>query len=413
MDSIYLDYNASSKVHKKVVEDVKYAYEYLWQNPSAIYDENRIMNAVGSSRSKIARLLHVTDSSKIFFTSGGTESNNWAIHQAILTRIEDETAHVVTTRVEHDSVCCKLIDGVGFYKVKVNVSFVDGLFCALDVISKVRDDTCLISIILAQNETGIIYDVASVGKKLREINDIRAKNGLKQIFFHIDASQAIGKVAFGKSKESICDIEGSGIDMVTVCGHKFCGPRIGALYVRENASPMIFGGGQELGMRSGTLNVADIIGLGTAAEIAFNQLENDVDTKHLETIRQAFVNVLRNSLGSKCRINFTDLTGYRLLPNTLSICFPIFSTFKSDVRSRMLRLLAEEKVYCSAGAACHTDKECLSPNLLGCGLNEADARSTLRFSFGWDLSSEQVDVAAERIKLVVEKLRAISLSEGR
>lgn len=261
---IYLDYNATTPLAPEVILCVSEALTNAWANPSSSSEIGQsAKELINQARKKVATMLNAKPS-EITFVSGGTEANNMVLHTALkyfnsgsgkLVQGASLKPHILTTNVEHDAILLPLrhyetekLADVDF----VPVSMSSGQVLIEEIEKLIKPNTCLVTVMLANNETGVIMPVAEISRKIRELNEIRQKEGLCRILIHTDAAQAIGKISV--------DVEELGVDYLTIVGHKFYGPRIGALFVKEMAEdstplyPMFFGGGQERGLRPGTEN---------------------------------------------------------------------------------------------------------------------------------------------------------------
>ncbi|NWX91786.1 SCLY lyase, partial [Nothoprocta pentlandii] len=350
----------------------------------------------------------------IVFTSGGTEANNMVIHTALRHFRESwqqgqatpgggrpEAAHtaphLVTSNVEHDSVRLPLEHLVqeGLAEATfVPVSTQSGQAEVDDVLAAVRPTTCLVSVMLANNETGIIMPVSELSQRIHGLNQKRVAAGLPRILVHTDAAQMIGK---GR-----VDVQELGVDYLTIVGHKFYGPRIGALYVRGPGTatplyPMLFGGGQERSFRPGTENTPMIAGLGKAAELVVKN--GDVYEAHMRDVRDYLEARLEVSFG-KQRIHFNSkFAGSKRLCNTCN-----FSILGPGLQGR--RVLSHCKtLLASVGAACHSEKgERPSSILLSCGIPYDVAQNALRLSVGRDTTRTDVDLVVQDLVQAVAQL---------
>ncbi|RDD44252.1 Selenocysteine lyase [Trichoplax sp. H2] len=304
--TVYLDFNATTPVAPEVLEAIHHALKDCWGNPSSSHHYGiKAKKVIDEARTNVARMINLDDASDILFTSGGTEANNMVIrsvttHYSRLCKESGDLPHIITSNMEHDSV--KLVleklanENILEYTV-VNATQASGGTVKCDGITQlVRPNTCLISIMLANNETGIIQPIAEIAKAVKALNCVREPHN--RIYFHTDAAQALGKIPV--------KVKDLGVDYLTIVGHKFYGPRIGALYVKNLDAketplyPMIFGGGQERNMRSGTENTGMIAGLGKAASLVAQNVE--LYSTHMAKIRDYLEDRLTSSskLGSFC-----------------------------------------------------------------------------------------------------------------
>ncbi|XP_010118340.1 PREDICTED: selenocysteine lyase, partial [Chlamydotis macqueenii] len=348
----------------------------------------------------------------VVFTSGGTEANNMVIHTACRHFRDSQaglvdsrgTPHIVTSSVEHDSVRLPLeqlasrrISGLVSWLSEatfVPVSPQSGQAEVDDVLAAIRPTTCLVSIMLANNETGVVMPVAELSQRIHALNQRRAADGLPRILVHTDAAQMIGK---GR-----VDVQELGVDYLTIVGHKFYGPRIGALYVRGPGTttplhPMLFGGGQERSFRPGTENTPMIAGLGQAAELVSKNWE--AYEAHMQDVRDYLEARLEASFG-KQRIHLNShFTGSKRLCNTSN-----FSILGPGLQGR--RVLSRCKMLlASVGAACHSEKgDRPSSILLSCGIPYDVAQNALRLSVGRDTTRADVDLVVQDLMQAVAQL---------
>uniref|UniRef100_A0A8C4LFD7 Selenocysteine lyase n=1 Tax=Equus asinus asinus TaxID=83772 RepID=A0A8C4LFD7_EQUAS len=327
---VYMDCNATTPLEPEVIQAVTEAMREAWGNPSSAYPAGRkAKDIINAARENLAKMIGGKPQD-IIFTSGGTESNNLVIHSVVKHFHEIHTSkggaaeshspaegampHFITCTVEHDSIRLPLehlakehVAAVTF----VPVSKVNGQAEVDDILAAVRPTTCLVTIMLANNETGVIMPVPEISQRVRALNQRRATAGLPLILLHTDAAQALGKRRV--------DVEDLGVDFLTIVGHKFYGPRIGALYVRGLSEltplyPMLFGGGQERNFRPGTENTPMIAGLGKAAELVAENCE--AYEAHMRDVRDYLEERLLAEFGKK-RIHLnSQFPGSERLPNT-------------------------------------------------------------------------------------------------
>ncbi len=377
-ETIYLDYNATTPVDPEVAEVMKPFLTGCYGNPSSSHSFGlEARKAVESARKSVASLLNCLPD-EIVFTSGGTESNNFAI-KGIAEKLQDKGRHIITSAIEHPAVMevCAYLERKGFLVTCIPVN-PSGIIDISMLREAIRKDTILITIMHANNETGTIQPI-------REIAEI-AKS--YSIVFHTDAAQSIGKIKV--------DVGELGVDLLSLAGHKFYGPKgIGALYIRNGIMPakLIHGADHEGNRRAGTENVMEIAGLGKACEIAGRDLEKTY--MHLKTtrdllsdkIKAELKNVLRNGDPENC------------LPNTLNLSFP--GTNAGLVLSSMRGIAA------SAGAACHSGTNVISHVLKAMGVPNEYAMSAIRFSTGKFTTTEEIKRSAE---IITGAVSAISSS---
>ncbi|XP_064459501.1 selenocysteine lyase-like isoform X2 [Ornithodoros turicata] len=389
---VYLDYNATTPMAHEVRIAVSNAMETAWGNPSSAHKAGvAARQIIETARKSVSQMIYAKPS-EIIFTSGGTESNNMTIHSAIQHSKEmshnltgDRCPHIITSNIEHDSVMLPLKNWQRKGQLEltiVPVSKSTGSIVAEDVISHILPNTCLVTVMLANNETGIIQPIEEIGRLLRKENAKRKSAGLAEVLFHTDAAQALGKIDVNVS--SLC------VDYLTIVGHKFYGPRIGALYFRDSKPlyPMFFGGGQERGYRPGTENVCMIAGLGCAAELITKNIEEYRST--MKTTRD----YLEKKLQEATRVTFNHHKGAHVLPNTCSVAFRGLNGHE---------ILSQVRIQASTGAACHNSMK-PSLTLLCSGVPEENARGTLRLTTGRETSFADIDWAIREIQAAVEKL---------
>jgi cysteine desulfurase len=375
---IYLDYNATTPHDPEVIAAMQPFLETEFGNPSSSHWYGiRPKRAVEKARQQVAGLLNC-QAEEVFFTSGGTESNNHAI-KGMARALKDKGRHIITSTIEHPAILavCEYLKEEGFETTCVDVDDT-GMVCMDTVAAAIRPDTVLITIMHANNEVGT----------LQPIRDIALLARRKDICIHTDAAQSVGKIA--------TDVQEMNIDLLSIAGHKiYAGKGIGALYVRKGLLPEKFchGAGQEMGWRAGTENVVQIVGLGKACEMAERSLDHT--GRHLTAMRDR----LHNKLAA--RLTDMRLNGHpdERLPNTLSI------SFKGLEANRILEEIGLE-VAASAGAACHSGTVTLSHVLEAMRIPLEWAKGTVRFSTGRMTTPEQIDTAIDIITLAIKRLRA-------
>lgn len=386
MREVYLDYNATTPVDPEVRDAMLPFLSEEFGNPSSLHPHGRrARKAIENAREQVARLLNASDPSEIVFTSGATEANNMAILGATLFA-GHKSGHIITTQIEHPCVlgACKFLERQGF---RVTYLPVDRQ-CRIDpesVLEALTDDTLIISVMLANNETGTMQPVAEIARLV--------KSKRPDVLIHTDAVQAIAKVPV--------DVQSLEVDLLALSAHKFYGPKgVGALYIRKGVkiAPLLHGGHQERGMRAGTENVAGIIGLGKAAEIAMRDFE--VVTSHLWNLRKRFLRLLDE-------LPMTRLNGHRehTLPSTANVC--LFGTDALAVQAN----LGQRGICVSVGSACSSGSLKPSHVLLAMGLSEMAALCSVRFSWGKFTTEDEIDYAVEQTKEIVTILREVTMPE--
>src|SRR5215510_6833128 len=377
---IYLDNNATTRVAPEVLEAMHPFLGEFFGNPSSAHTLGRTMKqAIEQAREQVATLIGAADTSEIVFTSCGSESDNWAIRSALAS--QPAKKHIVTTLVEHEAVrnVCRLLEGEGYEVSWIGVNEkgdidLDSLRNAL------RSDTALVTVMLANNETGVLFPVNEIGRIVHERSEA---------MFHVDGVQAVGKVP----------IDLTNVDLFALSGHKLHAPQgIGALYVRKGVSlpSFIIGGAQEQGRRAGTSAVPNIVGLGAACRLAHE------DNNH------ALIEALRNRLEDEilkhipnARLNGAADRSKRL-PNTSNISFEYV-----DGQSILMHL-DEAGIYVSTGSACHSTSHESSPTLRAMNVPYTVAQGSIRFSLGRYNTEAEIDTTLRVLPEIIEKLAAMS-----
>ena len=381
MRKIYADNAATTKLSPKVLEQMMpYLTEY-YGNPSSLYSVGaQAKRAVETARQDIAQCLNALPN-EIYFTSGGSESDNWAIKGAARALAKKGKKHIVTSAFEHHAVLhtCAALEKEGFEVTYLDV-YSDGLVRPEELEAALREDTALVTIMYANNEIGTIQPVPEIGA-------ICKKHG---VLFHTDAVQAVGNVPI--------DVKGQIIDLLSLTAHKLHGPKgCGALYIRRGVRPeiLIDGGAQERGQRAGTENVAGIVGLAAAVKEAAATMDE----------RNARITKMRNRLvDGLLKIERSRLNGDRdkRLAGNLNMCF-------EGIEGESLLLKLDLKGICaSSGSACTSGSLDPSHVLLSIGLPHEIAHGSMRLSFSDDTSEEDIDYILETVPPIVEYLRSIS-----
>jgi len=366
---IYLDYNATTPHDPEVIAAMRPFLEEEFGNPSsAHYYGSKPKQAVIKAREQVASLLNCQPE-EIIFTSGGTESNNFAI-KGCAESFRHKGNHIITSQIEHPAVLevCNFLETIGFEITCLPVDE-SGRVNVADVEAAIKEETILISIMHANNEVGTIEPIA-------EIADLAKKH---DIVFHTDAAQSVGKIPV--------DVDRLGVDLLSIAGHKVYAPKgVGALYIRRGLKPAKFmhGAGQEMAVRPGTENVLEIVGLGAACEIAERDLAKNM--KHMQAMRDRLYEGLKNSCDQ------VKLNGHaqQRLPNTLSI------SFLGLEANRILDAIGSE-VAASAGAACHSDTVQISGVLKAMKVPLKWAIGTLRLTTGRMTTAGDIDRATRVI----------------
>jgi len=379
---IYLDNNATTRVAPEVLDAMRPYLDEIFGNPSSAHTLGREMKrAVEHSREQVASLIGAAEIDEIVFTSCGSESDNWAIRGVLAS--QPEKKHIVTTLVEHEAVrnLCELLEKEGHEVTWLGVDH-NGALDLDSLRAALRRDTALVSIMLANNETGVLFPMEEIGRIVRERSEA---------VFHVDGVQAVGKIPI--------DLKNTAVDLFALSGHKFHAPQgIGALYIRKGISlpPSIIGGGQEQGRRAGTSAVPNIVGLGAACHLA------------LEDNNHATIEMLRNRLEDEilknipnARLNGPADRSLRL-PNTSNISFEYI-----DGQS-ILTHLDHAGICVSTGSACHSTTHESSPTLRAMNVPYTAAQGSIRFSLGRYNTEADIDTTLRVLPEVIQKLAAMS-----
>lgn len=379
---VYVDNNATTAVAKEVFEAMVPYLNEKYGNPSSMHTfGGKIRRDVELARERVAELIGAEDPSEIIFTSCGTESDNTAIISTL--RAYPQKRHIITTKVEHAAVLnlCQYLEREGYRVTYLDVDR-EGLIDLGQLREEISPDTAIITVMSANNETGVIFPIEEIAKIAQEHN----------IVFHTDAVQAVGKIPL-----KVKDIEG--ISLLSLSGHKLHAPKgVGALYVRKGVrfQPLIIGGHQERNRRAGTENVASIIGLGVACELS----EKFMDEENTR------VKALRDKLedGILSRISNTRVNGgkEKRLPNTTNIGFEF-------VEGEAILLMLDEKGICaSSGSACTSGSLTPSHVLRAMGVPFTYIQGSIRFSLSRYNTEEDIDYILKELPPIIERLREIS-----
>jgi cysteine desulfurase len=374
MKQIYLDYNASTPVDSRVLEELLPYLKDKYGNPSSTHAFGAVCRAgIEQARERLAALLGC-EAGEIIFTSGATESNNMVIKG--IAKAAGKGKHFITSQIEHPAVLepCRHLERFG-YRVTYLPLDRFGMVDPSELENAINPDTVLVTIMHANNEVGTIQDI-------RELARIAAT---RNVLFHTDAAQSAGKIAVR--------VDELGIDFLTVAGHKFYAPKgIGALYIKRDRKlqPILHGAGHERGLRPGTENAAFIVGLGTAAMIAAPLIDAEGDRQ--KRLGQRLYDGLKHA-GLNVHLN-----GHpeKKLPNTWNISFAGFAA--TDVMAALGKDIAV-----SPGAACHGDLVEPSPVLIAMGVDAALARGAIRFSLGRETTEAEIDHVVEKLKSSLSK----------
>ena len=389
---VYMDYAATTPVDQNILQDMLPYFSEYFGNPSSIHSVGEdAQKGVSKARRQVADFLG-SNPAEILFTSGATEGNNMVIKGIVMSpKIRKECGgkpHIIVSEIEHSCVIESVkrvvkddLAELSFVPVNKN-----GIVSVETIEDLIRPETALISVMYANNETGTIQPIAEIGAFIRELN----ATSRDKIYFHTDAVQAINYLD--------CDVEKLGVDMLTISAHKIYGPKgVGALYVKKGTpiAKLIDGGEQELNLRAGTLNVAGIVGLGSAiSKIDERALEN-------EKIKKLRDKLIDGILASVPRSVLNGDKEYRL-PNNANI------RFEGAEGEAILMMLSQQRVSVSTGSACASENLSPSHVLKAMGLADFDIHSSIRFSLGRQTTEKEVDYVVSIMPGVIEKLRQVS-----
>lgn len=381
MSSIYFDHAATTAVRKEVLDDMLVCFSESYGNPSSIYEIARTnRKRIDNAREQVAKAIGC-DVKEIYFTAGGSESDNWAI-KGIAEAYSEKGNHIITSSIEHHAVLhtCEYLEKKGYEITYLPVDE-DGKVNIQDLENAIKPTTILITIMFANNEIGTIQPVEEIGKIARKHN----------IIFHTDAVQAVGHVSI--------NVKDMNIDMLSLSAHKMYGPKgIGALYVRKGIKlkSYIHGGAQERGLRAGTENVPGIVGLGKAIDMITSEMEEE--NKRLIILRDKIVD------GIQKEIPYCKLNGHKTdrLPGNANISFEFIEG------ESILLLLDMNGIAASSGSACTSGSLDPSHVLLAIGLPHEKAHGSLRLTLGLENTEEDVNKLLEVLPNVVKRLRDMS-----
>ncbi|RKD32727.1 cysteine desulfurase family protein [Thermohalobacter berrensis] len=382
---VYLDNGATTRPRDEVIEEMNIMLKEIYGNPSSLHRMGlEAEKKVEKSREIISNFLSVRPD-EIFFTSGGTESNNIAI-QGIVNRYSRRGKHIITTKIEHSSVLniFKYYEEKGF---KVTYLDVDekGLVDLEQLEESINNDTILISIMLVNNELGTVQPIEDIKKIINRKN--------KDVKLHVDGIQAFGKIKF--------NLKQLGIDTFSFSGHKIHGPKgIGGLYIKKDLklSPIIFGGNQERGIRSGTENVPGIVGLGKAVELINKNFDEEI--KKILNLKKHFIDKIKKNIDN---IKINSFIDEHSAPHIVNISFV-------GVRGEvLLHYLEEDGIYVSTGSACSSKNKGKSHVLQAIGLKHDEIDGTVRFSFAYSNNVEEIDYVVDRLQKHVKEIRKITM----
>ena len=386
MQKIYLDNAATTKVSHEVLTEMLPAFNEVFGNPNSLHAFGReALNLVDKARDRVANGINA-ERGEIYFTSGGTEANNWALLGLAMAN-KAKGNHIITSQIEHHSVLesCKRLEKLGFEVTYLPVDET-GLVDIAELLHCINQKTILVSIMAANNEIGTIQNLKTIAKIAHE----------KDVLFHTDAVQALGSFKI--------DVKDLDVDAMSISGHKVHAPKgVGALYVKKGVKidNLVVGGGQEKGKRGGTLNLASIVGFGKAVETTVR--DYTINNKKLKSLRDYFVSRVKEE------IEYINVNGHnhQRLPGLASVSFNFI-----EGESLML-LLDMAGIAVSTGSACSSGDLQTSHVLKAIGLAPEIAQGTIRFSFGTNNTKEEIDYVVEVLKKNVAKLRQMSPLKAR
>lgn len=379
---IYLDNSATTKLDKEVLKEMLPYLQENYGNPSSAYRIGRENKAIiEDARKQVAKVLNA-NTEEIYFTSGGSESDNMAL-KGVAFANQDKGRHIITSKIEHPAVLdtCKELERHGFEITYINVDK-NGIVDLKQLETSIREDTILISIMFANNEIGTIEPIKNIGRIAKQYN----------ILFHTDSVQAIGNIKI--------DVKELGIDLLSLSAHKFYGPKgIGALYVRDgiNFRKYLNGGHQERNKRAGTENVAGIVGLGKAITLAYNNFEDK--NNYLYNLRTYLINEIKNNIPD-IRIN-GDIE--KRLQGNINI------SVNGVEADNILTELDKRGIFISTGSACTTGSIESSHVLKAIGLSDTEAHSSIRISLGKYNTKDELKHFSKELKEIIENLRKYSV----
>ena len=376
---IYLDNAASTKIHEDVLESMLPYLKEQYGNPSSIHRYGRLSHkAIEKARKQIASLINA-EPSEILITSGGTESNNTALRGIAM---KNPQCQIITSLIEHDAILepCKKLSQSGF---DIDYLPVDsfGMVDPLELKNHISEKTCLVSIMFGNNEVGSVQHISEISKICNE----------KKIPFHTDAVQAVGKIPI--------DVKALNIDLLSISSHKIYGPKgVGALYIKNGISitPFILGGGQENGLRSGTENVANIVGFGKACEIAKTNLDENMS--HMKKLRDQMIKKILYEIPE---VTLNGHSEFRL-PNNVHF------TFLGVNGEDLIIKLDEFGIAASTGSACSVNTQKASHVLEAMGFSLEQITGSLRLTIGIFNNEKEIDQTVEILKKIVQELRSVS-----
>lgn len=379
---VYLDNAATTYVSSEVLAEMLPCFNAIYGNSNSLHSFGREASAiVDRARDRIAHAINAAKSNEIYFTSGGTEADNWAI-KGLAHAYSNKGKHIITSQIEHHAVldACKQLEEEGYEVTYLPVDKT-GLVNIVDLIHSIRKDTTLISIMAVNNEVGTIQNIKAIAKIAHDYG----------VIFHTDAVQAVGAIRL--------DVQDMEIDAMTISAHKIFGPKgVGCLYLKNGIriDSLIVGGSQERAKRGGTLNVPAIAGFGKAVEIAVRDIV--INQQKLRSIRDYFLRSVED------KIEYVHLNGHpqQKVNGIVNLSFEMVD------KESLLMLLDIEGVAVSTGSACTSNSVEPSHVLKAMGIDDVLANGSIRFSFSKNISKSDIDYIVEVLEKVVAKLRSIS-----
>jgi cysteine desulfurase len=380
---LYLDNAATTRVKREVKDEMDKYFDEFYGNPSSqLYELGRkSKEAVEKARKTVADFINA-DEKEIYFTAGGSESDNWALKGTAFANLNKGKNHIITTKIEHHAILhtCEYLEKFGIETTYLNVDKY-GMVDLEELKQAIRPETMIISVMFANNEIGTIQPIEQIGEIAREHG----------ITFHVDAVQALGSVKI--------DVKKQHIDLLSMSAHKIGGPKgVGGMFIRKGVKidNLIHGGGQERGRRAGTEGVQNIVGFGKAVEIA--KRDFDYHVKRLTFLRNKLIGGIKNNIPD------VVLNGHptKRLPNNVNF------SFKYIEGESILLLLDMEGIAASSGSACTSGSLDPSHVLLATGLDHGTAHGSIRFTLSEEVTEEDIDFTVETMKKIVIRLRAMS-----
>ena len=381
MRNVYLDYSATTPVKEEVLKEMIPYFTEKFGNPSSLYDRGlEAKAAVDHAREQVAALINA-DPKEVYFTAGGTEADNWSL-MGVADKLKDKGNHIITTKIEHHAILhsCEFLEKHGYEVTYLGIDE-NGRISLEELENAITDKTILISVMMVNNEIGTVQPIKEIGKIAKA----------HKIIFHTDAVQALGNVPI--------DVKDMGIDLMSMSSHKIYGPKgEGALFMRKGLriSNYIHGGAQENSKRAGTENLTGIVGFGKAAELA--RVNFDKHVQHCSELRNYLVDRILKEIPDT-QLNGT-MEGRH--PGNANI------TFKFIEGESILLLLNQFGISVSTGSACSSKSLEPSHVLVALGVPVEMIHGTVRFTVGDFTTKEDIDYVIEKLKIIVEKLRALS-----